>query len=181
MNCKQCEEPIPNGAKIDGRLVNLQRRHYCLACSPYGAREKNRKTGEIKKCPRCEKVLALKEFYPRRKRIGAGNLSPWCRECYRKDAAARSRAFKKRCVEYKGGACSRCGYSKYIGALDFHHKDPAQKDFGLGRVHTRKWTKKIEAELAKCDLLCANCHREVHDELENVPVVELDTTHASEA
>lgn len=142
----------------------------------------NRKTGESKRCSRCGEDLPLEAFYPRRKLEGAGNQSPWCRACYKKDAAARTRAFKERCVAYKGGSCVRCGYSKYLGALDFHHRDPAQKDFGFGKTRMRKWSKTIEAELDKCDLLCANCHREVHAELEGtVPVVELDTTHASEA
>jgi hypothetical protein len=52
-------------------------------------------------------------------------------------------------------ACMRCGYDKYIGALDFHHRDPHTKD---GRVTT------VE-EARKCDLICANCHREVEVEL----------------
>lgn len=34
-------------------------------------------------------------------------------------------------VAYKGGKCQCCGYNKYIGALKFHHVDPAQKDFGI--------------------------------------------------
>lgn len=181
VNCKQCGGQIPNWAKVEGRSVNLQNRRYCLVCSPYGARLKNRKTGDIKTCSRCMEPLLLKEFYPRRKMEGAGNLSPWCRACYRKDAAVRSKSFKEQCVQYKGGSCIRCGYSKYSGALEFHHRDPSQKDFGLAQIHTRRWSEKIEAELDKCDLLCANCHREVHGELENVSVVELDTTHASEA
>ncbi len=49
-------------------------------------------------------------------------------------------------------ACAVCGYDKYIGALDFHHIDPATKD---GKVTT------VE-EARKCRLLCANCHREAH-------------------
>lgn len=32
-------------------------------------------------------------------------------------------------VQYKGGKCCICGYDKYIGALEFHHLDPNQKDF----------------------------------------------------
>ena len=66
---------------------------------------------------------------------------------------------KLRAVEYKGGKCQRCGYSAYYGALEFHHRDPSQKDFTIGHVN-RKWDN-IVAELDKCDLLCANCHREV--------------------
>jgi hypothetical protein len=34
-------------------------------------------------------------------------------------------------VVYKGGKCQCCGYNKYIGALEFHHVDPEQKDFGV--------------------------------------------------
>lgn len=34
-------------------------------------------------------------------------------------------------IEYKGGKCSVCGYSKCKGALEFHHLDPKEKDFGI--------------------------------------------------
>ena len=68
---------------------------------------------------------------------------------------------KEKAVEYKGGKCSRCEYNKCIRALDFHHIDPSRKDFTVSRV-SRSW-KAIKAELDKCILLCANCHRELHD------------------
>ena len=69
---------------------------------------------------------------------------------------------KLRSIEYKGGCCQVCGYDRYIGALEFHHRDLTQKDFGIAAAgHCRAW-EKIQAELDKCDLLCANCHREAH-------------------
>lgn len=34
-------------------------------------------------------------------------------------------------IDYKGGKCQICGYNKCIRALDFHHRDPEKKDFGL--------------------------------------------------
>lgn len=72
---------------------------------------------------------------------------------------------KQKLVEYKGGKCSRCGYSKPIwGAYDFHHRDPDQKDFGLSG---KSWSfDKLKEEVDKCDLLCRTCHAEVHWELE---------------
>ena len=79
-------------------------------------------------------------------------------------AAVRKRRRKVRlmAVEYKGGRCSRCGYSRYVGALEFHHLDSTQKDFGISeKGYTRSWGK-VRAEIEKCVLVCANCHRELH-------------------
>lgn len=76
------------------------------------------------------------------------------------------RNLKKRAIEYKGSKCVRCGYSKCPAALEFHHTDPSQKDFGIGaHGHTRAW-KYVKIELDKCELLCSNCHREVHFEID---------------
>lgn len=65
-------------------------------------------------------------------------------------------------IAYKGGKCEKCGYNKCAAALDFHHRDPTQKELNIGgKAQTWAWAR-IKAELDKCDLLCSNCHREVH-------------------
>ena len=64
-------------------------------------------------------------------------------------------------IQYKGGKCQQCGYCKYQGALELHHLVKTEKSFGIGdKGYTRSW-EKVKAELDKCILLCANCHREV--------------------
>lgn len=70
---------------------------------------------------------------------------------------------KLRAIEYKGGACLVCGYSKSVRALHFHHLDPSQKDFNIS-AFKKAWNK-LTSELDKCVLLCSNCHAEVHDDL----------------
>ena len=69
---------------------------------------------------------------------------------------------KVKAVEYKGGRCEKCGYDKNIAAMEFHHKNPLEKDFGIGSGCTMGWIK-LKRELDKCSLLCANCHREEHN------------------
>lgn len=65
-------------------------------------------------------------------------------------------------IEYKGSCCGVCGYDRCNGALEFHHLDPNEKDFGIShKGYTRSW-EKVKTELDKCVMLCANCHREVH-------------------
>ena len=77
----------------------------------------------------------------------------------------RRRAIRQKAIEQLGGKCSKCGYNKYPEVLEFHHKNPSQKDFNISsKGHSRSWSK-VREEIAKCDLLCANCHREVHVEL----------------
>ncbi|MEK7863493.1 MAG: hypothetical protein AAB295_09545, partial [Chloroflexota bacterium] len=72
------------------------------------------------------------------------------------------RARKARAVAFMGGECHGCGRDGPPAVFDFHHWDPATKSFGIGQDGIpRRWSK-IAAELAKCVMLCANCHREVH-------------------
>lgn len=74
----------------------------------------------------------------------------------------RRKKLKDLAIQYKGGQCIFCGYFKYAGALELHHIDPKKKDFSLSvRGLTRSWDR-IQKELNKCILVCANCHREIH-------------------
>jgi len=72
---------------------------------------------------------------------------------------------KLKAIEYKGGECQRCGYNKCYSAMDFHHRDPAEKDMVWSQIR-RQSLEMITKELDKCDLLCANCHREEHHDPE---------------
>lgn len=63
----------------------------------------------------------------------------------------------------RGGKCERCGYNKNIAALEFHHKNPEEKEFQIdGRAFSNYNLEKLEIELNKCELLCSNCHKEYH-------------------
>lgn len=71
---------------------------------------------------------------------------------------------KKWAVSLLGGKCQRCGYKKSLSALTFHHKNPKEKEYQIGQIMDRDQNK-IVKELKKCDLLCFNCHMELHEEL----------------
>lgn len=69
---------------------------------------------------------------------------------------------KEEFINYKGGKCSICGYSKCYSALEFHHLNPSEKDFTIAQNSSYKNMKILKKELDKCILVCANCHREIH-------------------
>ena len=67
-------------------------------------------------------------------------------------------------VNTKGGKCEHCGYNKNLAALEFHHMDPSVKEFQVDlRVFSNLSNERLEEEVSKCLLLCANCHRELHN------------------
>lgn len=87
-----------------------------------------------------------------------------CKECVKVNASIRNAIYKELCVKYKGGKCEICGYDKYIGALDFHHRDPSLKKFNIALKSKLQYlNSEITEELDKCQILCANCHRETHN------------------
>lgn len=58
--------------------------------------------------------------------------------------------------------CQRCGESESV-CLDFHHVQREEKQFNLSlRSAPRYPWHEVEAEIAKCVILCANCHRKLH-------------------
>lgn len=90
------------------------------------------------------------------------NHSWKCVKCASEAVQRRRDKVKELGVLYLGGECLICGYKKCIGALEFHHLDPNEKDFGISaKGYTRSW-ETVKSELKKCVVLCSNCHREVH-------------------
>jgi hypothetical protein len=118
--------------------------------------------GDTRLCPRCRKYVDTKKFYQKR---GKKNSSTYCKTCTSEQTTERMRNLKSKMIEYKGGCCVRCGYKKYQGALDFHHLDPNEKDFNLSHLRRYSFDDRVKKELDKCILVCANCHREVHNEI----------------
>jgi len=68
-------------------------------------------------------------------------------------------------VAYKGSKCESCGYNKSYSVLQFHHKDPKEKDFTIGGSSYS--FERLKKEADKCMLLCSNCHIELHELLRN--------------
>lgn len=132
---------------------------------------------EHKHCGKCEKFVSIDKFYKRGKTYD--KLDHKCKQCdsikrkekYDSDPQHRQkqidyvinhqRQLKTKYVQYKGDACLDCGL-KHIennneAVFDFHHRDPAQKKFGI--AEKVGWSlEKMKPELDKCDLVCSMCH-----------------------
>ena len=91
-----------------------------------------------------------------------------CKKCASEAVQRRRDKTKELLVEYKGGKCEICGYDRCIGALEFHHINPDEKEFGIGQNGYTRSIEKNKAEVDKCLLVCANCHREIHEGLINI-------------
>jgi DNA-binding CsgD family transcriptional regulator len=77
-----------------------------------------------------------------------------------KSVVAWRQRVKLKLIKYKGGKCEKCGYDKCNQALQFHHKNPKEKDFTVsGKSYSFE---KMKNEVDKCMILCANCHIEEH-------------------
>jgi hypothetical protein len=114
----------------------------------------------IMKCIICQKLLTGKQ---------SKFCSQYCKikgqsNTLYSNQQVRGHARKDNLVTLKGGKCQVCGYSKCMRALTFHHRTPKDKLFSLDIrcCSNRKWESLLN-EANKCDLLCFNCHMELHD------------------
>ena len=127
----------------------------------------------MNECPKCGKQLLLTEFGIR----SNGRRQHWCRECHRgyqrmyyEQHKEYYLALQKKRVELhrqmireaKNVPCADCGrrYPHYV--MDFDHRPGEKKCFNVSIAAGQprlSWAK-LAAEIAKCDVVCANCHRE---------------------
>jgi hypothetical protein len=96
-----------------------------------------------------------------------------CIRC-RSDAVNKRRTtIRATLVSEAGGCCAACGYDRYGGALQFHHLDPSEKEFGISSRGVTRSLAAARAEAGKCVLLYANCHAEVEGGVRTLSVESL--------
>ena len=129
----------------------------------------------MKTCPDCNKDLPTSEFG--KNKTKKDGLQSRCKKCDReykkryyknnsdklKERACRRRQeIKEWFQEYKQSlSCEKCGIDKWY-LLEFHHPDNNKEGEVADMVHAACGKEKILKEIEKCDVLCANCHRETH-------------------
>lgn len=124
-NCGICDSPIPRWMTIEGKRRNLQRRKFCLDCSPFQSGKRIRtSTNNVE-----------------------GRKS--------RNNIAYRRRLKGRLIEHLGGHCTRCGYDKpCLGAYAFHHpgekKFQISASYSKGWEALREEAEKCELVCVRC-------------------------------
>lgn len=102
-----------------------------------------------------------------------------CKECtkeykklhyatHKEDYKNRNKAYREHNREWINSIksklkCSICGEDR-IWCLDFHHVNPNEKEGSVS--HMIQAPNKLKLELEKCIVLCANCHRDIHHQID---------------
>jgi hypothetical protein len=123
---------------------------------------------ELKECRYCKKSFPEDAF-------GVALTTPSkifrrrkCRDCYRTTKLTLANKYLKWINQQKQAqGCKRCG-AKDPRVLDFHHTDDKNKLFSIGTFRRAVGFEQIQKEVEKCEVVCANCHRILHDELRKV-------------
>ncbi len=84
-----------------------------------------------------------------------------CQRCRSEQIARHRRRLKEMLVAEAGGSCRLCGYDRFLGALEFHHVDPAAKRLGISANGLTPSVDAVRQEATKCVPLCSNCNAEV--------------------
>lgn len=137
----------------------------------------------LKRCSKCQQMLGLDHFRFRSDRPNARRTK--CIACHRaydrgyetqgtvrqrrKERRAWYRAYVRQPVEdyRQAHPCLLCGETETC-CLDFHHS--GEKTKSINRMLSERFSlDQINAEIAKCVVLCSNCHRKLHAGLVTLP------------
>lgn len=164
----ECKECAKARVRVNKSIKRVQAR------AAKEAEEARLRALSHKVCTKCKTEKHHDEFYLAPKR-GDGFHS-WCKDCARAavrahnarngprkpgvEWAATLDVAKAIATEAKTRPCVDCTQSFPPQIMHFHHRDPATKTAGIAKlVRTRPRDHDlIRAEIAKCDVLCPNCH-----------------------
>lgn len=125
-----------------------------------------------KTCSKCRAIKPVDEFNFRNSERGARHS--YCKDCgkeltrshYRRnrrqyiDRSMRSNAKRREYMrQMKSRPCADCGVQYPYYVMDFDHREGEEKSFEMNRV-SRVTLSALKREIGKCDVVCANCHRE---------------------
>ena len=133
--------------------------------------------GDMKFCTTCKEEKELSEFHKKRRQ--KDGLQTACKSCCKiRDARSYAKSPERRELikrtrtrktAYNRELVNR--YKRFLGCqicqekepvvLDLHHRDPLEKDKDPSTLRNYS-TERLKAEIRKCAVLCANCHRKVH-------------------
>lgn len=152
MTCDFQSQNVGSIPTIDSILVMMKLCYKCDTHLPLTAFSKNssRPDGHNSQCKDCHSAYRRKHYQENRKKVH-GQI-----KMRRQELTEYVR------LQRLGKECVRCGVSDHR-ALHFHHRNPSDKDFSLAQAGERGVSiETIELEIAKCDLICANCHAIEH-------------------
>lgn len=154
--CSKCGESFPNRITINGKERTLNKRKYCLNCSPFGLHNTKKLVESFLPknflCSKCGETNPTM-FYQ--------NHNTICKSCKNIETYKLSKKKRKFAIDKLGGKCVICGFNKYECALDIHHVNPETKDSNFSSM--RHWSyNRILHEIKDCVLLCKNCHAALH-------------------
>jgi hypothetical protein len=118
---------------------------------------------EKKCCGPCHRILDTSYFGSK----GTGRIQQFCKECqreyskqhyYERNERQRQR-LREILQQAKSTPCQDCGVQYAPHIMDFDHREGVDKFDHVGRLilYTKR---KLLEEIAKCDIVCSNCHRE---------------------
>lgn len=129
---------------------------------------------DTKRCTKCGEEKSVTEFT--KKARNKDGLNSRCRHCTRKTVnnhysnnkdyyKTKAHDHDKKVKKYirevrEKNVCVSCGEDKWW-RLDFHHRNKDEKEYSIAAMRGQSLSV-VQEELNKCDVLCANCHRDVH-------------------
>jgi hypothetical protein len=135
--------------------------------------------GKYAKCKTCTDKVNIeashkyKDYYKEYRKINKDKISVKTKAHYIEMKLEWVRIIKT----YVDLKCSSCGYDKNFAGLDFHHKDPKEKENTIHQimklgVPTPERVEVLQKELVKCTVLCATCHRVEHSKYDLFKLLE---------
>ena len=110
-------------------------------------------------CRRCGLASADLSLYLKAKNCPSGrdNLCKPCANVRTRETQARLKALVD---VLKDRPCDDCGVAYAPHIMDWDHRPSEVKVMGVSRMRVSGSEARVRAEIAKCDLVCANCHRQ---------------------